>query len=52
MNYVPFGEKAMSITVSVYLKTAHETPVIEGNVLLRILEVSLTHLKIMLTHSL
>uniref|UniRef100_A0A1B6LWA5 Protein MON2 homolog n=1 Tax=Graphocephala atropunctata TaxID=36148 RepID=A0A1B6LWA5_9HEMI len=38
MNYVPFGEKAMSLTVNLYLKTAHETPVIEGKILQSILE--------------
>ncbi|XP_046682789.1 protein MON2 homolog isoform X2 [Homalodisca vitripennis] len=38
MNYIPFGEKAMSLTVNLYLKTAHETPVVEGKILQSILE--------------
>lgn len=41
-NYVPFGEKAINMVVNLYLKTAHELPVIEGNVLRNILEVSVT----------
>lgn len=33
MNYVPFGEKSLSIVVNLYQKTAHEMAVIEGQVL-------------------
>lgn len=40
MNYVPFGEKAMTLTVNLYLKTAHEPSVIEGNILQNIIDVS------------
>lgn len=39
LNYVPFGEKAITMVVNLYMKTAHEIPVIEGNVLQKILEV-------------
>lgn len=39
VNYVLFGEKALQMVVSIYVKTAHELPVIEGNVLKEILEV-------------
>lgn len=42
MNYVPFGEKAMTLTVNLYLKTAHEPSVIEGNILQNIIDVSQT----------
>ncbi|XP_046407133.1 protein MON2 homolog isoform X3 [Ischnura elegans] len=38
MNYVPFGEKSLSMTVSLYQKTAQETPVIEGGILKEIIE--------------
>ncbi|XP_066601178.1 protein MON2 homolog isoform X2 [Prorops nasuta] len=38
MNYVPFGEKALSMVVSLYQKTAHEMAVIDGQVLKHIIE--------------
>ncbi|XP_039310634.1 protein MON2 homolog isoform X8 [Solenopsis invicta] len=38
MNYVPFGEKALSMVVSLYQKTAHEMVVIDGQVLKHIVE--------------
>ncbi|XP_020288600.1 protein MON2 homolog isoform X3 [Pseudomyrmex gracilis] len=38
MNYVPFGEKALSMVVSLYQKTAHEMTVIDGQVLKHIVE--------------
>ncbi|XP_011631155.1 LOW QUALITY PROTEIN: protein MON2 homolog [Pogonomyrmex barbatus] len=38
MNYVPFGEKALSMVVSLYQKTAHEMAVIDGQVLKHIVE--------------
>ncbi|XP_012277509.1 protein MON2 homolog isoform X2 [Orussus abietinus] len=38
MNYVPFGEKALSMVVSLYQKTAHEMAVIEGEILKYIVE--------------
>lgn len=39
INYVPFGEKAISMVVSLYQQTAKTTPVIKGNILKLILEV-------------
>ncbi|XP_075218459.1 mon2 homolog, regulator of endosome-to-Golgi trafficking isoform X2 [Lycorma delicatula] len=39
MNYVPFGERALQMVISLYVKTAHESPAIEGNILKEILEV-------------
>lgn len=41
MNYVPFGEKAITMVVSLYQQTAKAKPVIKGNVLKLILEVRL-----------
>lgn len=38
MNYVPFGEKALSMVVSLYQKTAHESAVIDGKVLKKMIE--------------
>ncbi|XP_076680403.1 mon2 homolog, regulator of endosome-to-Golgi trafficking isoform X1 [Andrena cerasifolii] len=38
MNYVPFGEKALSMVVTLYQKTAHEMAVIDGQVLMHIIE--------------
>ncbi|XP_067205891.1 protein MON2 homolog isoform X2 [Linepithema humile] len=38
MNYVPFGEKALSMVVSLYQKTAHEMAVIDGQVLKHVVE--------------
>ncbi|XP_046428999.1 protein MON2 homolog isoform X1 [Neodiprion fabricii] len=38
MNYVPFGEKALSMVVSLYQKTAHEESVVDGKVLEHIIE--------------
>ncbi|KAG5311481.1 MON2 protein, partial [Acromyrmex insinuator] len=38
MNYVPFGEKALSMVVNLYQKTAHEMAVIDGQVLKYIIE--------------
>lgn len=39
MNYVPFGEKALSMVVFLYQKTAHEKAVLESNVLFKIIKV-------------
>lgn len=38
MNYVPFGEKALTTVVNLYQKTASETAVIEGQILKHIIE--------------
>ncbi|KAJ8683120.1 hypothetical protein QAD02_018912 [Eretmocerus hayati] len=38
MNYVPFGEKALSTVVSLYQTTANEMAVIEGQILKHIIE--------------
>lgn len=38
MNYVPFGEKALSMVVSLYQKTADDMAVIEGQILQSIIE--------------
>ncbi|KAG8230381.1 hypothetical protein J437_LFUL014167 [Ladona fulva] len=38
MNYVPFGEKSLNMTVSLYQKTAQEPAVIEGGILKEIIE--------------
>ena len=38
MNYVPFGEKALSMVVNLYQKTADEIAVIEGQILKHIIE--------------
>ncbi|XP_015608910.1 protein MON2 homolog isoform X3 [Cephus cinctus] len=38
MNYVPFGEKALSMVVNLYQKTAHEMAVIDGQVLRHVIE--------------
>ncbi|XP_014237162.1 protein MON2 homolog isoform X1 [Trichogramma pretiosum] len=38
MNYVPFGEKALSMVVNLYQKTANEPPVIEAQILKHIIE--------------
>lgn len=38
MNYVPFGEKALSMVVTLYQKTAPEMAVIDGQVLKHIIE--------------
>ncbi|XP_014213732.1 protein MON2 homolog isoform X2 [Copidosoma floridanum] len=38
MNYVPFGEKALSMVVNLYQKTAHEMAVIDAQILKHIIE--------------
>ncbi|XP_058791911.1 protein MON2 homolog isoform X3 [Phymastichus coffea] len=38
MNYVPFGEKALSMVVNLYQKTANEKAVIDGQILKHIIE--------------
>lgn len=38
MNYVPFGEKALSMVVGFYQKTAIEMPVIKEQILKHIIE--------------
>ncbi len=40
VNYVPFGEKAITMMVNLYQQTAKATPVIKGNILKLILDVS------------
>jgi hypothetical protein len=39
MNYVPFGEKALSMVVNLYQETAHDMSVIQFNILHNIVEV-------------
>jgi hypothetical protein len=39
MNYVPFGEKALTMVVNLYQQTAHDTSVIQFNILHNIIEV-------------
>jgi hypothetical protein len=39
MNYVPFGEKALSMVVNLYQETAHDMSVIQFNILHNIIEV-------------
>lgn len=50
MDYVPFGEKAISLTINLYMKTANEIPVIEGNVLQSLLEVSIRDVSYIVTN--
>ncbi|XP_043280380.1 protein MON2 homolog isoform X2 [Venturia canescens] len=38
MNYVPFGEKALTMVVNLYQKTASESIVIEGEILRHVIE--------------
>lgn len=38
MNYIPFGEKAMSVAVKLYQRTASEETVIEGHILHEIIK--------------
>lgn len=38
MNYVPFGEKALTMVVNLYKKTASESVVIEGEILRHVIE--------------
>lgn len=38
MNYIPFGEKALNVAIKLYLQTAIDATVIEGNILLEIIE--------------
>jgi hypothetical protein len=39
MNYVPFGEKALSMVVNLYQETAHDMSVIQFGILHNIIEV-------------
>jgi hypothetical protein len=39
MNYVPFGEKALTMVVNLYQQTAHDMSVIQFNILHNIIEV-------------
>jgi hypothetical protein len=39
MNYVPFGEKALSMVVNLYQETARDMSVIQFNILHNIVEV-------------
>jgi hypothetical protein len=39
MNYVPFGEKALTMVVNLYQETAHNISVIQFNILHSIIEV-------------
>jgi hypothetical protein len=39
MNYVPFGEKALSMVVTLYQETARDMSVIQFNILHSIVEV-------------
>lgn len=38
MNYIPFGEKAMGVAVKLYLQTANHPTVVNGKILLKIIE--------------
>lgn len=38
MNYIPFGEKALSVAVKLYQLTANEETVIEGHILHEIIK--------------
>lgn len=38
MNYIPFGEKALNVAIKLYLQTATDPTVIEGHILLEIIE--------------
>lgn len=38
MNYIPFGEKAMGVAIKLYLHTANSSVVINGKILLKIIE--------------
>ncbi|XP_058057960.1 protein MON2 homolog [Anopheles bellator] len=38
MNYIPFGEKALTVAVKLYQQTAHEPTVIEGQILHEIIK--------------
>lgn len=38
MNYIPFGEKALNVAIKLYLETATEATVVEGRILLEIIE--------------
>lgn len=40
INYVPFGEKAITMMVNLYQQTAKVKAVVKGNILTLILEVS------------
>jgi len=53
VNYVPFGEKCLSMAVKLFLKTAEEDTVIENHILQKILEASspLFNLTIGLRHN-
>lgn len=39
MNYIPFGEKALSVAVKLYQQTANEQTVIDGQILHEIIKV-------------
>jgi len=39
MNYVPFGEKALTMVVNLYQETAHDMSVIQFNILHNVIEV-------------
>lgn len=39
MNYVPFGEKAITMVVNLYQETARDMSVIQSNILHSIIEV-------------
>lgn len=38
MNYIPFGEKALTVAVKLYQQTASEPTVIDGNILHEIIK--------------
>lgn len=38
MNYIPFGEKALTVAVKLYQQTANEEAVIEGQILHEIIK--------------
>lgn len=38
MNYIPFGEKALNVAIKLYLQTATDATVIDGHILLEIIE--------------
>ena len=48
MNYVPFGEKALTMVVNLYQQTAHDMSVIQFNILHNIIEVCYSLLASML----
>ena len=40
MNYIPFGEKALTVAVKLYQQTANESVVVEGQILHEIIKVN------------